>query len=217
MFLIASLILLWLPATSRAALLVSSTFGTDSEGWLVSTIFGGPTALPTWVSSGGNPGGYISTGHQFQVNAWQAPSKFLGDQSLAYGGILQFDERDSNATSSDLSIWLSNGSIVLLTYHTFPTTSWQTSSVLLSENGVGWRRRDNGQAPTAAEFQSVLSSLTEFRLLAEYNGGNPETVDLDNVSFSSGNSTGIPEPQASSLFLGGAFIMLLVADLKLLK
>ena len=81
--------------TSAAyASLVKSTFDVDADGWRVSEFFSASgTSIPTYVATGGNPGGFIRTTDIYGWNAYLAPSKFLGDQSAACGGSLEFDLR----------------------------------------------------------------------------------------------------------------------------
>src|SRR3954453_17312845 len=65
---------------------ISSTFNTDTEGWVV---VGDTTSVtPTFVGSGGNPGGYAQTIDQVVggVMEWKAPAKFRGAKSQWYEG-----------------------------------------------------------------------------------------------------------------------------------
>ena len=79
----------------RGAIIASSTFNTDLESWVARELGGGVNSS-NWVSSGGNPGGYA---HAVDIQDgltwyWNAPSKFLGNVSAAYGGSLSFDQRE---------------------------------------------------------------------------------------------------------------------------
>ena len=82
---------------------VVSTFDTDADGWtlqVLSSLFttNPPLVvayeLPTYLASGGNPGGCISS-QDSAVDPTEphfvAPAKFLGDKSAYYGGVLSFD------------------------------------------------------------------------------------------------------------------------------
>src|SRR5215467_4265791 len=81
---------------SASANTVVSTFDSSADGWTIGDFFspaGSATSGVTWVASGGNPGGFIRTGDEFDWNSYFAPAAFLGNQSSAYGGNLTLDER----------------------------------------------------------------------------------------------------------------------------
>lgn len=84
---------------------VVSTFDTDTDGWLVKTVlFMGeypPTVIqtltPTYVPSGGDPGGFIRTNDpDGNDTVFVAPSKFLGPKLDYLGGTLSFSLRDAS-------------------------------------------------------------------------------------------------------------------------
>ena len=81
-------------AFADSRVIASSTFDTDSDGWVVKDLAfpnpGAPpvpinTFTPTYQSTGGNPGGHLSLIDP-TANAWYwyAPAKFLGDRHAAY-------------------------------------------------------------------------------------------------------------------------------------
>ena len=82
--------------TSTGTALAQSTFDTNADGWRTTAdATGNPT--PGYSAIGGNPGGHIFgvdgfTGISFY---FEAPAKFLGNQSATYGGSLAFDFRRS--------------------------------------------------------------------------------------------------------------------------
>ncbi|MBI2906080.1 MAG: hypothetical protein HYX92_00345, partial [Chloroflexi bacterium] len=87
-------------SVSAETILASSTFDSGNEGWKkVSHKGGGPFdsvvedfGLAEYESSGGNPGGHIATDDRSGDTMWfEAPGKFLGDKSGAYGGALSYD------------------------------------------------------------------------------------------------------------------------------
>lgn len=88
---VALLALSLLPINS-AADAAQSTFDTNSEGWSVAD-WNNPdltTIVQTfsvgWISSGGNPGGYINASDLGGNWFWfSAPAKFLGNKSAAFG------------------------------------------------------------------------------------------------------------------------------------
>ena len=80
--------------------LAASTFDTNDDGWTVTGDAQGGSGIPSYVPSGGNPGGYVSATDDENGDRWywQAPAKFLGDISDAYGQALRFDLRQSTLT-----------------------------------------------------------------------------------------------------------------------
>lgn len=164
--------------------LVISTFDTNTEGW--QTV--GDATPPTHMSSGGNPGGYVSAVDQ-QTGIfwyWKAPPGFLGDLSDAYNGTLTFDLKQSS-TSSQASnqpdVILTGGNITLI-YDTpnNPGTQWTPYEINLNET-AGWQKSDTGIAPTQAEMQFVLSFVTDLRIRGEFRNG-ADTGGLDNPTIS---------------------------------
>jgi hypothetical protein len=189
--------------------LVQSNFDTGDEGWRVGDFFSatGSPATPTYISSGGNPGGFIRTSDLFSWNAYLAPVKFLGNQSAAFGGSLDFDTRvlstDGNAY---YAVILEGGGLQVGYNNGIPTTAWTTFSIPLT--GAGWFKNLNGSSGTggdpisAAELQSVLGNLTAFRIEADWQTGGDQ-VDLDNVRLNS--SAVIPVPP-TLLLLGSGLL-----------
>src|SRR5688572_11322449 len=72
---------------------ITSTFNTTNEGWTVSDISGGSSHPVVYNSTGGNPGGYLSTSISLSTSMyWRAPAKFLGAHCQnSYGSTLKFD------------------------------------------------------------------------------------------------------------------------------
>jgi hypothetical protein len=178
------------------AQIAQSTFAADADGWLSVTL-PYPSAIPptivasfapTWNS---DSGGYISmvdpdgttTGN---TEYWQAPAKYLGSKTAAYGGALEFDL--ANAPGSGLfsqeDIILLGGGLTLI--HPLggasPTAAFQHYSIPLTE--AGWKR-DNlaGPAATQLEFLAALANVTQIFIRAEYQLGM-DTEYLDNVVMS---------------------------------
>lgn len=85
--------LLFAAPAASAGLIASSTFDTDADGWTLS----GDGINLTWLATGGNPGGHIRGADDERGIGWHfdAPAKFLGDVSSAYGQLLTFDLRQS--------------------------------------------------------------------------------------------------------------------------
>lgn len=189
---------------------VISTFETDGEGWQVVDLpTGGPytianiqnTYSPTYSASGGNPGGFIaSSDPSSQSFFFDAPSKFLGNQIDAYGLTLSYDIRvdNLNTLGTEPTVVLVGTGLSLVYDGPDPTSTWSTITVPLSASASGWTKGTlGGAAPTATEFQTVLSSLTGLWLKGEYNDIGPtETTSLDDVLL-------VPEPSSALLVLLG--------------
>jgi len=160
---------------------ISSTFDAGIEGW---TLFNDAINL-THLASGGNPGGFIQATDQGLGTywAWQAPAKFLGDQSSSYGATLGFDLIQTPVTNqiaaNDELILIGNG--VTLRYDLVnPASSWTSYAVSLTE-AAGWIDVATGLAPSQATMQSVLANLTTLSIRGEYNGAGGDVGSLDNV------------------------------------
>lgn len=193
--------------TAHGAIIASSTFNTNAEGW---TVTGDGTGL-TWVATGGNPGGHIRAMDVVASNTWffSAPAKFLGNVSGAYGHFLEFDLRQelSDSQYNDRDIILTGGGMTLL-FDTAvnPSATTFTSYDVLLLASAGWKFGSfTGRAATEAEMQTVLSSLTSLQIRGEYRIGS-DTAFLDNVVLN--GDTAVPEPTSLMIF-GGVFGLLL--------
>lgn len=185
------------------AMAALSTFDTDNEGW---SVIGDAPANAVYHSTGGNPGGYISSKDYVTggVWYWEAPSAFLGNMSGAYGQSLSYDLRQSYLTSQferDDIFLIGNSTTLAFDTSYNPGTTWTSYSVVIDENS-GWRIGNlSGVLATQADIQSVLSSLDTLRIRGEFRTGT-DTGSLDNV-----NLTVVPEPISSVLFLVGGAVL----------
>jgi hypothetical protein len=187
-----------------------STFSTDTEGW---TALGDSQGPLMWSATGGNPGGHVfiddlTTGG---VTYFDAPAKFLGDQSGALGTFLTFDLRQvfsgSPSQFDDEDVVLQGAGLTLV-YDTSPNPAngaWTSYSVPLSSGA--WRVNTLvGSLATAEQFASVLGDLTALQIRAEYRSG-PDIGSLDNVIL-------VPEPGSYLLMLAGLILVLLLPRLR---
>ena len=171
-----------------AQISVTSTFDTNTDGWIVEGLAGGPT----YVSTGGNPGGYIY-GEDAGSDDWyfKAPTKFLANQSATYGGSLSFDLRQYYTSSQyDTEDIIIEGGGLRIVFDTpnNPGTSWTHYQIPLTET-AGWKKTSlSGVAPTAAEIKAVLASITRLLIRGEYQNGT-DKCDLDNVILTSTSAT----------------------------
>ena len=158
-----------------------STFDVDAEGWTVTGDAVSP--IPNYISSGGNPGGYISAtdSELSDVWYWQAPAKFLGNISEAYGQTLRFDLRQSALTQqrddNDVVLKGPGGTFYYNTPYN-PGKTWTSYAVVLAETS-GWTKSD-GSIPTQAEMQALLSNVDTLRIRGEYRSA-ADIGDIDNV------------------------------------
>jgi hypothetical protein len=177
------------------AQLVESTFATDADGWLSVTL-PYPSAIPPTIVATFFPvwnadlGGYISlidpdgttTGN---TEYWQAPAKFLGAQSVAYGGTLSFDLANPpgfGLFDQEDIILLGGGLTLVYDLGTPPGGNFVHYSIPMSEGG--WTRDGlAGPAATQTEFLTALSNITQIFIRAEFQLGE-DTEYLDNVVLS---------------------------------
>lgn len=171
-----------------------STFDADRDGW---TVQGDAPATPNWVSTGGNPGGYIMSTDDTVggIWYWEAPFQYLGDVTAAFDGTLSYDLRQSDISepfdSSD--VILSNGIITISLDHSHPGTEW-TSYLVPLNSTANWRLGDeNGPIASDQDIFTVLGNLQSLRIRGEYRVG-PDFGGLDNVIMT-------PEPTSFVLLV----------------
>lgn len=203
-----------LPATSSAAdgaLLVQSTFETDSEGWTALGSTGSPswavnTVIPVQHQAGdGNPGGHIVV--QDPDGEWSyfaAPLAFLGDKSAAFGGRLSFDSRLVSAPGGSLANEAEvvlHGAGLTLVYEVTASlpSSWTTFDIPLLAGGWRVSSTFSGALASDAQLMSVLGDLDALWINAEYITPVVETVALDNVQL----MAPVPEPRMALMMAAG--------------
>ena len=203
---LAASVLIAVPGSAFAGILVQSTFDSDADGWVVGDFFfSGGTAAPTFVPTGGNPGGFVRTGDLFGWNAYQAPAKFLGNQSAAYGGNLHLEEQLLTSDGIDYPmVVISDGTTSLQFLTPPPGTSWTSFDIPLLAS-AGWQvalddTGDPGPAATEAQLLAVLSNLSFLHIDADWQTGVDQD-DLDNVRFES--PAPVPEPATGALMAIG--------------
>ena len=183
---VAAITIFYAGISVHANTIASSTFDTGADGWNTVNWDGfGSSSGVTYHPSGGNPGGFISTGDMYGDTFWKAPSKFIGDRSSAYGGTLSYDIMTTTPPDwvmYDIYI-VGNGNTISYTFNNSPTANWKHYSVELNE-GKGWKSglvyQSGGTDATAAQIQNVLANVTDIRIRAEFTYGSDNTY-LDNV------------------------------------
>lgn len=176
---------------------VISTFDTGAEGW---TVLGDASSgTPTYVATGGNPGGHISADDTVAdgVWLWNAPAKFLGNQSNAVGESLSFDLRQSASSSQfDSSDVIIISPTVTLRFDTAlnPATTWTSYTLPITET-AGWVAGPTLASPpaTLADITMAFSNITSLQIRGEFRTGG-DTGWLDNVIL-------VPEPASGALLL----------------
>jgi hypothetical protein len=164
---------------------ITSSFLQNDEGW---NVVG--DGNKHWSPTGGKPS---STGYIFAIDRtegdtfyFDAPGKYRGNMSAAYGRYLTFDLSWFETSPSDYKegddVVLRGGNVTITAQlPNLPGTSWTSYSIRLDETG-GWVLEGTDQPVTAAQFQTVLASVQHLRIRGEFRHG-PEQGGLDNVHF----------------------------------
>lgn len=161
-------------------------FDFGADGWRR----GNATATlpPMWLNTGGLPGGYI-----FDTDAaagtswfWSAPPTWLGNQSLAFGGALQFDLLVNRGGGTPLNgpdvMLLGAGRILVFDAPGAPVEGWSSMRVTLNEVS-GWRVNDvNGPMATRDNLIQTLANTEAWLIRGDYTTGSGSS-GLDNVSL----------------------------------
>lgn len=170
----------------------SSGFDTGDDGW---TIVGDAQSMAVRPDF---DGGFISAKDDVAGGTWyfQAPAKYLGDNSAIAGNFLQFDLRvtpvDNPFGNYDV-VLQGGGKTLAFDFPNDPTTAWTTYRAQLVP--AGWKvvadpvisnisSADFSKLPdaTEGEFAAALQQTTLLRLRGEFNSG-PDTGALDNVRW----------------------------------
>jgi hypothetical protein len=185
---------------------IVSDFSTGDEGWKVVSFqnltiddFGiKATYIPIFNTTGGNPGGYISTVDQDNGDlTFSAPGKFLGNVSGATGlsydliypvGAINYQPTDVILMGNgETLLWKSSPDLI-------PGPSWMSVHLDFVPS-TEWRvGTSSGALATAADFANVLANLSGLFIRGEYTTGLVETPGLDNVRLA-----GVPEPSTLTM------------------
>lgn len=190
------------------AQLVLSDFNAGTDGWLPYTAGAhDATIAVSWNATGGagGTGGLVLNDPGSGVDDYYAaPAKFLGDNSVFYGGTLSYDLKLSIAPGGgtvDNVILTGNGLSLASAVHPAPLVGSFTSYTLTLTETSGWYLVGTATAPTQAQMQSVLSNTTGLRIWGDW-GVGPEAETLDNVRLAA-----VPEPGTWALFGGGVLLL----------
>lgn len=191
-----------LAAAETADTTINSWFSSDADAWTLD----GDAGSPEYVETGGNPGGHICADDDVAGNAWyfDAPAKFLGDRSAAYGGNLQFDLKQSSTSDQfqNHDVVLRDGSRAIVydfgNASEHPGTDWTHYSVPLDASAAGWTW-ESDEPVTAGGFEEVLGNLTALRIRGEYVSGSDRGC-LDNVQLPASDAGEVVD--AGTYFVG---------------
>ncbi|MFO0796118.1 MAG: putative Ig domain-containing protein [Gemmataceae bacterium] len=184
--------------------IIESTFDIGLDGWTSDH----NSSDISWVSTGGNPAGYLRYA-QIPIphpTYAIAPSRFLGDLSSYVGGVLSFDQRILNPGTG---VWIVEPRAVILSgpggsarwvgpIPAVSPTDWLTFSIPFEE--ASWE-------VTAGSWDNLVRNVSSLRIKIEMfgNNGGPDSSGLDNVRLS-----GPPIPsyryQAAALDPDGALL-----------
>jgi len=204
-------------ATASAGIVISN-FNTDLDGWTLSD--NDPASTLTYISTGGNPGGFIqfSDAAQGANDVFSAPAKFLGNDSTFLNGTLSFDlahnEPAEDISTTPLVIMDTSGDNLSLILSA-PATSnspytWTSYSFALNTttgfifdggtNSSNGFILSGGTLATQVQINTVLNNVSSILLPADMHSGT-ELTGLDNFALS---SSSVPEPSTWGLLAGGA-------------
>ena len=120
---------------------------------------------------------------------WNAPAKFLGDQSAYYGTMLEFKVRQfADGPSFDAPDVIIRGGplnqTMLLRGFVRPSENWTKVIVPLNEDG-NWKDDQYGRDIRPEEIKQILADVKEIKIRAEFAAG-PDTAYIDGVTLGSG-------------------------------
>ena len=211
-------LILGAPATVLAVVLVQSDFNVNDEDWRVGTLFSATaTTVPFYLKDVSTNNGWIETSGLTPFLAFAAPAAFLGDESGAYGGSLQFDLRIGPFVTQPGDrplVVLSDGTTELQFRSTTPPLFTFVGFDVPLLASAGWQTSDGTGAPglpaTEAQLATVLGGLTRLRIQADWNsdpGTGDDVTDLDNVRLIAGPSAAAPEPASLTLMAVGVIVL----------
>jgi gliding motility-associated-like protein len=187
-----------------------SGFNTNDEGW---TVIGdaGNTVRPIYNTTGGNPGGFISSKDEGTNGTWyfSAPRKFLGNKSWFYGRSLQFQLKqnltDQQYNEDDI-IMSGNGVTMFFNTADNPKTTWTAYSIKLDVS-ADWRISivfGLSRKATQAEIKTVLCNVSKIWIRGEFREGADEG-GLDNAIIEGEECTPSVSTQNPTICKGRTF------------
>jgi len=187
----SSLFLLGTSNEARADIV--ETFDDGADGWnCISYPFRTHVPDPAHhpvvhESDFGNPPGSVWTGDDYPETGISAPAPFLGDQTVYFGGFLEFDIYIRYADGVVYPAAVINAGDMSIYYDAPPTGTefWETRKIPLKP--YGWKVSDTGNDVTAAQFNHVLGNIQGLYIYTEWRTG-PDSTNVDNVGLT------LPDP-----------------------
>lgn len=181
--LVAALVTPCATGWSAATVSLTSMFSTDAEGWHVVT-GNSTTSDPTYVATGGNPGGYLELANDEALKRFVAPVSWEKDLSGDYAGTINFDLRvaDSDLADSYARVELYRAQGYYATEIAKPlTTDWADFSVRLL---AGRWCLPGGGCLTRSQLTDYLATapVLRIRIFNQDEVATTQHTDLDNVS-----------------------------------
>ena len=196
----ACLAAVWQLLSVAAQAAIVSTFDSDADGWTTIN-----DADEAWTGDFGNPAGSFHGIDRVNSVVWyfDAPAKFLGNQSALYGSELWYDIWLSHfdPVNTDVGDVVIRGNGVRLKWRgaTAAAGAWTTQRVRLDVTG-GWENSMTDNPATELEIRTALASLNLLAIRGEYRSG-PDNGYLDNVAL------GVPEPSTFTCLLGASTLL----------
>jgi hypothetical protein len=163
---------------------IVSGFDLDDQGWSTDK----DARDFRWVSSGGNPGGYVAADDVGTGEYWRfaAPDAYLGDLSAYYGQRLSYDVIQLGpvggvTNQNDVEI-AGPGGTLAYRFGNPPADAWTGFSVRIVA-GAGWTV--GGAPATEQQIRDVLAEVTSLSLRGEFRVG-ADSAGLDNVRLGDG-------------------------------
>lgn len=191
-------------AAAASGDIVSSSFDSGDEGWVVSNGANeaqeSNTGAAVFHSQNGNGGGFIAAPINWGMQSFLvAPDAFHGDHSDKFGGSIDVDRRhieprfsvDPLQVDYSVDVTISGASMTLAAgLDPVSLVAWESFSVPLSMAG-GWFHLDTDVAATDAEIAMVLGNLEDLRVRGNIND-RINSIGVDNVML-------VPAPGSAAL------------------
>ncbi|MBL9140085.1 MAG: hypothetical protein JNK85_29705 [Verrucomicrobiales bacterium] len=170
---------------SPSRVLASSAFESGLEGWRgISRDTGKPEKTQSLCQDGNCFARLSEESGDGSTMFFVAPPAFLGDQSAAMGGQLNFRLRQNHRDQlyRDQDVLLISGNTRLVhQLPQLPTQSWRSFEVPLAAGY--WTHAGIGSMATTDELAEVLANLDAIRIRGEFSSRQVERTDLDDVQL----------------------------------
>lgn len=184
----ASAFLLAIGGAFAAPPTITETFDSGNDGW---EIYEGDSESPAaWISSGGNPGGFIryEDADSASSDAVFADEDYVTDISDREGQVIVADLRTGSAVSEGPTVYLGDpydldGPMIHLRRDPALSTGWTHYEFpVKTSNSHRWRD-DDGEPLTDSAFADFLATNPAIFVRADYSAVAGETTDFDNVGI----------------------------------